>query len=301
MTAWKQSIIKWRALPEAEKHRRRVLSIPRKVARSMAFEGEPVPVEMLEAQLEESCPRLFAPVVGATAIRFRLIDPPLPKIEDSLRIGECLRHAVMSVAGQVLGKDGIPAVLSGHNLPARNRHGHAFYLPEDADGDGRIDRLVVYVPGGIDRDCHRVLVRLTRLWNRNGREWRALLETMSDATALTASSALFSNGKSWISTTPYLHPWHTKKSFSIEDQLRRECRERGLPEVVRLESLPSIRINGRERRPLHFHRFRSKRGLVQPDTHGSFWRIEFAEAVQRPMVLGFACHFGLGLFRQADV
>jgi CRISPR-associated protein Csb2 len=62
--------------------------------------------------------------------------------------------------------------------------------------------------------------------------------------------------------------------------------------------LHSIRIDGRERRPLHFHRFRSKRSLVQPDTHRSFWRIEFAKPIQGPLALGFACHFGLGMFRQ---
>lgn len=69
----------------------------------------------------------------------------------------------MSLAGEVLVRDKIPAVLSGHDLPEANRHGHAFYLPEDADGDGRIDRLTVYMPSGIDQECHRVLVRLTRL------------------------------------------------------------------------------------------------------------------------------------------
>jgi CRISPR-associated protein Csb2 len=300
MPDWKESIARWRQLPESEKYRLRVLSIPRKLARSMAFEGEPVPIEMLEAQLEESCPHLFRRVIGATSVRFLLIDLPLPRIEDSLRIGECFRQAVMSIAGEALGKDKIPPFLSGHNLPAGNRHGHAFYLPEDADGDGRIDHIAVYVPGGIDWECHRVLVRLTRLWNRNGQGWRALLETISDATTLAGSSVLFNNGESWTSTTPYLHPWHIKKNLAIEDQIRRECRERSLPEIARLMRLPSIRINGRERRPIHFRRFRSKRGLNQPDTHGSFWRIEFAEPVQGPLALGFACHFGLGLFVPAS-
>lgn len=86
------------------------------------------------------------------------------------------------------------------------------------------------------------------------------------------------------------------KNFSIETRIRRKCRERGLPEVAKLEPLQSIRINGRARRPIHFHRFRSKHGLTQPDTRGSFWRIEFAKPVQGPLALGFGCHFGLGLF-----
>lgn len=297
MTDWKQSIIQWRALPDREKYRRRMLSIPQGVAQSMAFEGEPVCVEMLEAELEQSFPQLFATVPGATAARFSLIDPPLPRIEETLRIGECFRQAVMSMAGKVLGEDKIPCVLSGHNLPVGSRHAHAFYLPEDTNNDGRIDCVTAYLPGGIDRECHRVLVRLTRLWNHTGQKWRVLLETISDTNTLVSSSTLFGNSSSWTSITPYLHPWHIKKNFTVEDQLRRECRERDLPEIVQHTRMPVIHINGRELHASDFHRLRSKRGLVQPDTRGSFWRIEFAEPVRGPIALGFGCHFGLGMFR----
>jgi uncharacterized protein with von Willebrand factor type A (vWA) domain len=45
---WKEAIRQWRALPEEERQRRRRASIPRKVARSMAFEGEPVDLALLE-------------------------------------------------------------------------------------------------------------------------------------------------------------------------------------------------------------------------------------------------------------
>jgi hypothetical protein len=47
---WKERIHQWRALPEAEKHRRRWKNIPRSVAESMAFEQEPVDLAMLEAE-----------------------------------------------------------------------------------------------------------------------------------------------------------------------------------------------------------------------------------------------------------
>jgi hypothetical protein len=46
---WKEAIREWRALPEEEQQRRRRASILRKVARSMAFEGEPVDPGQLEA------------------------------------------------------------------------------------------------------------------------------------------------------------------------------------------------------------------------------------------------------------
>ena len=54
---------------------------------------------------------------------------------------------------------------------------------------------------------------------------------------------------------------------------------------------------GNNREPIHFHRFRSKRGLTQPDTHGSFWRLIFDKPVPGPLALGFGCHYGLGIFK----
>lgn len=36
--------------------------------------------------------------------------------------------------------------------------------------------------------------------------------------------------------------------------------------------------------------------LIQPDSLGGFWRLTFPQPVQGPLALGFACHFGLGLF-----
>jgi len=49
---WKQTTEKWRKLPPSEQLRIRLSRIPRKVARSMAFEGEPVNQQMLEAELK---------------------------------------------------------------------------------------------------------------------------------------------------------------------------------------------------------------------------------------------------------
>ncbi|MGQ0653218.1 MAG: hypothetical protein ACT4P4_13285 [Betaproteobacteria bacterium] len=40
-------------------------------------------------------------------------------------------------------------------------------------------------------------------------------------------------------------------------------------------------------------------GLVQPDTPGRLIELRFAQPVRGPIALGFACHFGLGLFAPA--
>lgn len=48
---WIEAINYWRSLSPEEQRRRALASLPRKVARSMAFEGEPVDQAMLEAEL----------------------------------------------------------------------------------------------------------------------------------------------------------------------------------------------------------------------------------------------------------
>jgi hypothetical protein len=49
---WKLAIERWRKLPLEEQARIRLARLPRKVARSMAFEGEPVDQRMLERELD---------------------------------------------------------------------------------------------------------------------------------------------------------------------------------------------------------------------------------------------------------
>jgi CRISPR-associated protein Csb2 len=236
-----------------------------------------------------------ASVPAVVAANFILVGKPLPRTEDALRIGELMRAATMSQCKRSLGEDRVPWVFSGHDMPAGMRHRHAFYLPWDSNGDGRIDRVLVHVPDGMDAERQCILSRLGALHSRDGGEWRLVLENTGTpliAAALTGSSTV------WESFTPYLHPWHAKKRFGVEEQLKRECRERGLPEPVEMKRLNEVDVGrNRKRRPIHFRRFRSRRGLTQPDRLGSFWRLVFSEPVAGPLALGFACHYGLGLFK----
>jgi len=54
---WKHAIARWRSLPQEEQARIRLASLPRKVARSMAFEGEPVDQRILERELDRLRPQ----------------------------------------------------------------------------------------------------------------------------------------------------------------------------------------------------------------------------------------------------
>lgn len=235
-----------------------------------------------------------------TTASFAMYGRPLPRFEDAVQIGELLRAAVMSRARQTLGEDEIPSLLSGHDLPEDNEHGHAFYLPEDRDGDGHIDHLVVHVPNGLTADARVALDSLSRLWNRDGNEWPLVLEGFGGPGRFVQLCSYFGTDAAWRSSSPYLHPWHVKNNFTVEDQIRKECRLRELPAIRELTRVDSIEVGTRSRRPVDFRRTRSKKGLTQPDTHGSSWTITFERPVQGPLALGFSCHFGLGIFRPLD-
>lgn len=231
-----------------------------------------------------------------TTVRLVLAGKPLPRIEDAVKIGELARSAALAMADRVSDSgDAIPWTLSGHDQPPGNRHEHAFYLPEP-NVKGRIEHILIHASGGLGSQALRALDRIRRLYETNGTEWQVALENYGCVESF-AHSELLGPARTWLSVTPYLHPWFCKKGFQVEDQILRECRERGLPKPV-LTRLDSVPVGSRERRAVHFHRFRRRRGLKQPDTQGSFWTLSFPEPITGPVALGFGCHFGLGMFRR---
>jgi hypothetical protein len=50
---WQENVKRWRQRSPTEQRRISLQMIPRKVARSMAFEGEPVDEQQLEAELQQ--------------------------------------------------------------------------------------------------------------------------------------------------------------------------------------------------------------------------------------------------------
>lgn len=251
-------------------------------------------------------PSIINPPRIITTARFMLYGKPLPRIEDAVRIGEALRMAAMGRSKQLLGPDALPTEISGHDLGGDNRHGHAFWLPDPND-HGEIEHMVVHAPSGIGADAMRVLTALRQIRRYEGEPLRLMLEGFGTTTLFDRVSPLIGESTAWRSVTPYLHPWHLKKpelrtpeatSTAILNQLRREWRVRGenRAEILELRELPSVRYGGRDLRALQFHRFRRKPGLIQPSTHGRLLELRFSKPVRGPVALGFACHFGLGLF-----
>jgi CRISPR-associated protein Csb2 len=256
--------------------------------------------------------------------RFVLAGRPPPRIEETLRIAEIARVALMS--GR---KDGEPppAEFSGRdeNGPLRDdsEHAHAFYLPEDADGDGLIDHLVVYCRRGFSTRAKQRLDRLTKLWIEHGRadedgergrkEWRLALENIAAPEAFHDVSGLLRPARSWRSATPLLKSRFDKERphgfealvESYRGQIIKEWVRRfpgaPPPEIepqadARNASRFAVQAGGRPLSPLAFTRTRRSRGGPQPDTAGGSFRLSFAQSRPGPIALGWGAHFGLGLF-----
>jgi CRISPR-associated protein Csb2 len=102
----------------------------------------------------------------------------------------------------------------------------------------------------------------------------------------------------WESCTPFVAPRFVKArgTNSLVGQVRSECRTRGLPE-------PDVEVLSRDEVVArHFLRFVTRRrsGRPQPPT-ATPWalRLRFPVPVTGPISLGYASHFGLGLFATA--
>lgn len=270
------------------------------------------PQHALKAVATRPAPRRPARPATAslTTARFAVYGKPLPRIEDAVRVGEALRLAALGQAKRTLGANNVPPELSGHDLGDSNRHGHAFWLP-DPNASGEIDHLLIHAPDGLSPEAIRVLTSLQTLRHGEDEPLRLLLEGCGPARLFDRLTLLTGESPIWRSLAPYLHPWHLKRPQvrspealhqAVLDQLRREWRARGqaLPDIEDFVELPEVEIGGRHLHALHYHRFRRKRGMTQPDTMGRLMELRFAAPVRGPLALGFGCHFGLGLFAPVE-
>ncbi len=261
-----------------------------------------------------------------TVARFILAGRPRPRVEDTIKIAETMRLAALSKFGWEGGpstarrKSNAPAEISGRSQdgkPLRHpSHSHAFWLPEDADSDGRIDHVSVFVSSGMSLDVREKLDRITRIWLGSERrsaaearstadEWRLALEGFGLPDDFADGARIFGSSTRWRSATPFMAAGHLKSAghAGYRRELHRLLEKTGIakrfgfdPDSVDVERLGEIPVGATPRRTFHFHRFRSRGGGKQLDTAGAFLEIVFPVRVNGPLALGFGSHFGLGLF-----
>jgi CRISPR-associated protein Csb2 len=251
--------------------------------------------------------------------KYALDGAVLPLLTDAVYVGEIARRYLQGIFGRL--NDGASsAVLSGKDAtgkPLSDGHRHAFYLATDEDRDGHIDHLTVVAAAGFSPAEVRTLDRFRKMHGPSGSDLGLLLTGLGSLGELAAygADAVVGPSRRWRSATPFIPTRHFKARGSRRDHctpeefpavaLVEELRRRGYPEpakVTRMARAPfgasaeGSAIGDRGRSWLEFRRQRVGEVGRSGSHPGAGFVLEFEEAVVGPLALGYACHFGLGLF-----
>ncbi len=200
--------------------------------------------------------------------------------------------------------NGANSTLSGCDATGQplQGHRHTHWLPLDLDGDGRIEHVLVYAPMGLDTGSQQAICRIERTYGKNLPDIVVSLAGFGSL-AMIRRQLRDERGRCpgelttdtvWESRTPFLAPRHCKPhgTNSLPGQVLAECASRGLPVPVSVEAFPPE--VGIKRGFFNF--VRSRPDKAPPRTNPYALRLTFAEPVAGPLCLGYASHFGLGLF-----
>jgi CRISPR-associated protein Csb2 len=232
-------------------------------------------------------------------------DHALPSVTRTLPQAEMLHRALISILSR---QDGRSVALSGRDddgLPLQSAHRHAHVIPLDLDDDGHLDHILVWAPMGLDAAAQDA-VRAMRLTFTKGGSAPLRLALAAEGTIRDISTLKGQHGETfrrllgpanvWRSRTPFVPPRFVKKSGrnTIEGQLLAECESRGLtsPSQVHVIHPTESPVFLRHR---HYVRKR-RRGPAPPVDAGLSVELRFDAPVSGLIVLGYASHFGLGLF-----
>ncbi len=269
-----------------------------------------------------SAPRVEAMLLSLTNASRN--DHALPPVTRTLPQAELLHRALVRIAER---NGPPPSELTGrdeHRRPLRGPHEHAHINPLDLDGDGHLDHILIWAPGGLGADAQGAIRGARRTFTKGGIEpLRLALAATGELSDLVRLPRRYGQrvaritdcASIWQSATPFVPPRYIKArgKNTLEGQIRAELSSRGFPEPIAVHQLaPVPRSEGGGVQPrrttdqkgeVTWSRFRhfvlSCRNGPQPPVAWVFAiQLEFEHPVPGPIALGYGSHFGLGLFAQ---
>ncbi len=257
------------------------------------------------------------PVPSVTTMLLALTTPSgnrsaLPPCTRTLPQAELFHRAIVARVGkggrihcpELTGKD-------DHGKPLHDHHDHAHTIPLDLDGDGHLDHLVIYAKMGLNHDAQQAIRTLRRTWTKGGVGDIQLalagygnidfLRNLPPPLDASIEKILGSSTGSlvWESLTPFVPPRFLKPrgKNSLLGQVNAELLSRNLPEVASLERIPLELLKQSFR---HFVRRRFHGGSLPPVDSGFGLKLTFSEPISGPLLLGYASHYGLGMFQAVN-
>jgi len=238
-------------------------------------------------------------------------DHALPPITRTLPQAELLHRALVATAAR---QGGHSVVLSGceeTGAPRKASHDHVHILPLDLDGDNHLEHILIWAPMGLDAAAQGAIRAVRQTFTKGGVGPLKLAlvasGSLSDLRGLPGGygdrlRALLGpeqGATGWVSLTPFVAPRYLKERGrnTLEGQVRAELASRRLPELGQARPVP-LDENLSLSRFRHFVRCR-QRGPSAPVDCGLCLKLHLVAPVRGPLVLGYASHFGLGMFSVA--
>lgn len=231
----------------------------------------------------------------------------LPMAARALPQAELLHRALISRRGQ--GKRVDCPVLTGTDDDGRplTGHRHARILPLDLDGDGHLDHILIIRAHDkgliLDGAAQAAIRSLQRTHTKGADDLQVALAASGTSTDLLrmpppigdSLHRLLTPHRIWQSVTPFVPPRHLKRrgAHTLEGQIAAELASLELT-AAKITVLPVTDENARALR--HHVRVRRDAAKAPPVDCGFSVRLEFSSPVAGPLALGYASHFGLGLF-----
>jgi CRISPR-associated protein Csb2 len=235
-----------------------------------------------------------------------------PLMKRTLPLMELVHSESVRKATSELGFGNIPE-LSGKNDDGSilRGHRHASWIPLSLFGRGRIDHILVHCREEFSPQAIATLASIRWAYAKGIEKLSINLAGMGDLDQIldqlrrspscrSTTNLSLTSAKTWESVTPlvlrkYLQK-HGKKT--PEGQLREELIERGFDEPKSIRFWSAEEMVGSRLKGYVLARKSTKR---QPPMERSFAAtIEFDRPQSGPILLGYASHFGLGLFRAVE-
>jgi CRISPR-associated protein Csb2 len=231
----------------------------------------------------------------------------LPSISRTLSQAELFHRAIVGRLGnghrvncpELTGKDEL-------DQPVHDHHEHAHTIPVDLDADGHLDHIIIYAAMGLRDAAQRAIRTLRRTWTKGGAgDLQVAVVGSGDLDMLRRLPPPFDlelegilgppeGAQVWESVTPFVLPktLDRRSKRRVAGQVNTELVSRRLPQAVTVEVDLELTRSLR-----HFVRRRIHGGVPPKVDAGYGLRLHFAESIQGPLLLGYASHYGLGLFR----
>ena len=247
-------------------------------------------------------PRRAVETSNVTAIRFAVMG----RVPMKATHGMLLADRAHEKAGTALRQAGIlearrHEILGTGGAATDHAHAHWIALPDSEERGASVRNLIVWCRDGLQADEVRALLRLGKLSGRRG-DYEVsgfpdveLLFQAAGPVELVVPE-LYRPSRRWRSRTPYLPVRHRKRE-TLDEYLAvdvaAELRYRDKPAAVVSRIEQGSQMTDRWAGEFRRHRLQEPLKRSRP---GMGLRLEFAEEVEGPLLLGQLSHFGYGVF-----